>query len=242
MYPHMPTLPSHRHARHTDAPVQCNRCMPGIVARYRSGSRTGGLSGAWAASALMVFSLWLGAIPGAHALNSDRKQPINIKADRVHLDEHKGVSTYSGHVEMTQGSIVLSAGQITVYQTAGRLKRIEAEGKPARFSQLPDNSPHRITADADHMEYLADSSQLILTGQARVTQGGNLFSGHHIEYDTLHSTVSARKDAQGDQGRVHAVIQPARPTPLKEPTKTPMKEPVKPASAPTPAPPAAPAQ
>ncbi len=189
------------HPRHTSARGDCR------VAGQRA--RDCLKAGAWR-GALLALALWLGIAPGASALSSDRDQPINIRADRVRIDEHKGISEYSGHVELTQGSIVLTADQLTVYQSQGKLQRIEARGTPARFKQLPDNSRKAIEAYAEQMEYLAGSERLLLTGQARVTQGGNVFSGHTIAYDTRRSTVSARKDdSESGGGRVHAIIQPA---------------------------------
>ncbi len=173
---------------------------------------------AWA---LLGLALWLGGAPGVHALSSDRSQPINIKADRVRINENKGFSTYSGHVVLTQGSIVLTAARLTVYQPKGTLQRIEATGTPARFKQLPDNSKTPVVASAEHMEYLAGDELLLLTGQARLTQGGDVFSGHRIEYDTRHSIVTARKNAQNGAGRVHAIIQPATTPPGKANSNTP---------------------
>lgn len=173
------------------------------------------------AGALLGLALWLGSAPGVHALSSDRSQPINIKADRVRINENKGFSKYSGHVVLTQGSIVLTAARLTVYQSKGTLQRIKATGAPARFKQLPDNGKTPVVASAEHMEYLAGSALLLLSGRARVTQGGNVFSGHRIEYDTRHSIVTARKNAQNGTGRVHAIIQPATTPPGKADSNTP---------------------
>lgn len=229
---------------------------PGLHPRHAS-ARSDGLgmagqracverkAGIWH-GALLALTLWLGIAPGASALSSDRDQPINIRADRVRIDEHKGISEYSGHVELTQGSIVLTADQLTVYQSQGKLQRIEAHGTPARFKQLPDNSRKAIEAYAEQMEYRAGSERLLLTGQARVTQGGNVFSGHTISYDTRRSTVTARKDdSESGGGRVHAIIQPAGsangPANGTESDKS-GAPPTPPSSGPTTTPPSPPAQ
>jgi len=149
---------------------------------------------------------------GAQALGTDRNQPIDIHADRVNIDEKRGYSEYLGHVEMTQGSLRLEADRVLIYQRGGRLQKVQAHGDPARFSQLPDGRKTRIRAQAQSMEYDADSGQLVLSGQARVVQGANTFAGERIDYNTHNATVRASKGEHG-QGRVHAIIEPATPTP-----------------------------
>lgn len=155
---------------------------------------------------------WLAALcllmpAAALALSSDRDKPINITADRVNLQEKSGYSEYLGDVEMTQGSMVLKADRVLVYQRKGHLQRVRANGNPAHFSQQPDGNEARIHAQAHEIDYNPITGQLTLTGQARVVQGPNTFAGARIYYDSRRATVSASKGGAGE-GRVHAIIQP----------------------------------
>lgn len=172
---------------------------------------------------------WLAAlcllIPvAAQALSTDRDQPINIQADRVNLQEKRGYSEYLGDVEMTQGSMVLKADRVTIYQRDGHLQKVQASGNPAHFSQLPDGGETRIQAQAHEIDYDAITGRLVLTGKARVVQGANTFAGARIDYDTRHATVSASKGGTG-QGRVHATIQPPGESGDKPPGSTPATAP-----------------
>ena len=51
----------------------------------------------------------------AHALSSDKDQPIELAADSVDVDEGKGVSTYKGNVDLRQGSMKLLATVPNMY-------------------------------------------------------------------------------------------------------------------------------
>ena len=141
------------------------------------------------------------------ALRSDRDQPINIKADRVEINEKTEVSHYQGHVYMKQGTLVIKADSVYVYLKNGELNKIIIDGKPATFEQKPEDNKDIVKSRAKHMEYYAKKQLLVLKQDARIVQGANNFSGDFIEYDTLNSTVKANKGEDSDS-RVHAIIHP----------------------------------
>jgi lipopolysaccharide export system protein LptA len=152
-------------------------------------------------------SLLLGVFNAGMALETDRSQPIRIQADNVKLNEKTGISEYRGNVEMIQGSIKLNGDRVVIHHVKGKLAKIVITGSPARFQQRPEKGQELVKARAQHMEYLTKNERLILNGQAEVTQGPNLFSGEHIDFDTRQSTVTARGGGrEGD--RVRAVIHP----------------------------------
>ena len=157
---------------------------------------------------LLSGMLILSMLPQAWALRSDRNQAIDIKANRVEVDQRKEVSQYLGNVRMEQGSLKINADEVVVYMEKGKLMKIVITGKPARFEQQPENQQEVVNSQADYMEYYADQERLLLKHNAEVNQGANHFRGDFIEYDTLTSTVKANKDESG-KTRVHAIIQPA---------------------------------
>jgi len=141
------------------------------------------------------------------ALEIDREKPVHISADKVTIDEKTGVSKYMGNVKISQGSMQLTGEHVTVYQPEGKLDKIIVNGAPAQFKQLSDKNNLEITATALKLLYYTISEKLILTGNAKLVQGQNSFSGHVIEYDTRNSTVTANTDDDKKQ-RVNAVITP----------------------------------
>lgn len=164
-----------------------------------------------AKNASLLFLALLGMLAplAAQALSSDRDQPINIEADSADIDDKQGVSVYQGNVVMTQGSMRLSGDVVTVYSPNRELQKAVAEGAPARFKQRPDNKDEDMRAQAQRMEYYADSGKLILLEGAHVWQEKDEFSGNRIEYDTRRDVVTARKAASGKE-RVQITIQPKK--------------------------------
>lgn len=150
-------------------------------------------------------------VPGVSwALSGDINQPMQIEADRVELDHRQGVSTYWGNVQVTQGSMRLTASKITVHNNGRYVARVVAVGKPARFKQRPDNQQQDVKAIADRIEYYGKKEQIVLIGAARVWQADNVFQSERIEYDMKRNSVNAGsgKSEITDKQRVRITIQP----------------------------------
>ena len=158
---------------------------------------------------LIVLAMLLMANPASWALRSDRNQPINIKADRVEINEKTEISHYQGNVYLKQGTLIINADSVMVYLKEGKLIKIIIDGTPATFEQKPEDNKDVVQSSAKHMEYYATRQLLILKQDARIIQGANNFSGDFIEYDTMNSTVKANKGEDSDS-RVHATIQPKK--------------------------------
>jgi len=142
----------------------------------------------------------------AAALSSDRNQPMNIEADRANIDDKRGISVYQGNVKITQGSLLLTADELTVTTRNGDIINAVATGQPATYRQQPDNKPQAIDAEALRIEYLADQQKVILLQKAKVQQGGDTFLSDRIHYDIAQDKVNAGDGSSGD--RVRITIQP----------------------------------
>lgn len=153
------------------------------------------------------------------ALRSDRDRAIDIRADRVVVNEKQQTSRYSGNVYIEQGTMKINADEVIVYLKLGELDKIVITGNPAHFEQQPDNSKVIVKSIAEQMEYYAKKETLVLRNNAEVIQGANRFRGDFIEYDTYNSVVKANK-TDDSQSRVHAIIQPKQDT-SQQPPSTP---------------------
>lgn len=145
----------------------------------------------------------------AWALATDTEQPIYIEADTLDVDDSKGVTTYRGNVQYTQGSILLTSDILIAHTVKGELKKVQAEGNPVRFKQQPENKDQEMRGEAKNMEYFADTELLVLLGFAHLWQGTDEFLGNRIEYDTKREYVKASK-AESGSGRVQVIIQPRK--------------------------------
>ncbi|WP_275097387.1 lipopolysaccharide transport periplasmic protein LptA [Sedimenticola hydrogenitrophicus] len=154
----------------------------------------------WLAIALLLI------LPGvAAALQSDKDQPIYIEADAVDIDDRSGISTYKGNVELTQGSILITADQVTVTQRPDKNDQIEAIGNPATFRQETEGDKGTIKGRARKAEYSANSEIINMTGDAVLTQGQDTFKSDRIIYDRARAVVKAGASAQGKE-RVRVTI------------------------------------
>jgi lipopolysaccharide export system protein LptA len=144
----------------------------------------------------------------ALALPDDQNQPIEIAADGVEIDDGRHLSVYSGNVEVQQGSMRLWADQVTIHHKhSGRPNRIVAVGAPARYRQLTEED-QEVQAQAKRLEYDANSEEVLLIGEALLTQGKDTFRSDRILYDRSKAMVKAGASAKGKQ-RVRISIDPS---------------------------------
>ncbi len=141
------------------------------------------------------------------ALQSDRSRPIQLEADSADINEKTGISVYTGHVDITQGSMHIRAHKLMVEQRKGKGTRLIATGKPVYFRQRPDPGKPEVEGHALRAEYNSGSELLILTGNAVLKQGKDSFSNDRIVYDRVKGRVKAGKSAKG-KSRVKITIDP----------------------------------
>lgn len=143
----------------------------------------------------------------ANALPSDRTQPIHIKSDQAHSDQNRGLTTYSGSVQMDQGSLQILADKVIISSLDNQVAKIIAIGKPAQYQQQPSPESEMVTATGERIVYLVKQETLTLIDNASLNQNGTVMTGKHIDYDIKKSVVKASKDTQNsDSERIHIVI------------------------------------
>ena len=151
------------------------------------------------------------------ALDKGSEQPINLEADSADIDDLKGISIYSGNVILTQGSMVIKSGKLTIHHDKNRnLEKAVANGSDkvlATFKQRPQGKNADFRARAKTMIYYLKKNKIHLLKKAFVQQDGDTFSGDRIIYDTKKETVTASsKKVKGKKkkntNRVRVTIQP----------------------------------
>ncbi|MDK2778538.1 MAG: lipopolysaccharide transport periplasmic protein LptA [Pseudomonadota bacterium] len=157
----------------------------------------------------LLFSAALQALP------DDWQQEVVVLSDKAEMDRRSGIVIYNGNVILTQGSMKIEADRLTVFRAGNTLEKAIAEGQPARYQQQVTAGKPLTRAEGSRIDYLAGKREVTVTGNARLEQDGNLFSGETILYDMTRETVSARggKPSSGEQSgsqpeRIRMVIQP----------------------------------
>lgn len=145
--------------------------------------------------------------PVAMALESDSEQPIYIDSDSATYDEAKGISTYTGQVVSTQGSMKVTSDELVVYSKEGEISQLIWTGNPVHLKQTPEEGKEDITGESLRAEYYPDQSLLVLIKKATVWQGDMTYSSELIKYDIKNSMVRAGEKSS-DSKRVHVKMQP----------------------------------
>ncbi len=161
-----------------------------------------------------------------HGLPEDRDKPIQLEAERGQLDQKTGTSIYEGNVIITQGTLRLHADTATIYTKDGNFQRIETVGKPAtwRYKMAPDKE--EVNGSGLHIDYDATKNLLTMSGNAKITQGSDVFTGDYMEYETQTEVVRAK----GENGNhIQITIQPK--SSILEKTTSPSRQPKAPTTA-----------
>lgn len=140
------------------------------------------------------------------ALEADRKQSLQINADRVFFDHRTATNTYEGHVKLVQGTTELTANTILVsFDAQDQIEKIVAKGTPACYRTLFALEKPEVVATGSAMEYYPQKNILRLEGCAKITEGENSFEGSQIEYNTQEKIVTS---AISNQGQIHITLRP----------------------------------
>lgn len=192
-------------------------------------SRRASASRRWIAGLLAACALAI--LPAlVVAKQSDRQQPMNFAAK--HTDAYNApntVTTLSGNVKITQGTLLLTGDLAKIYLDANSaISRVVVTGKRAHIQQLDDNG-NLMTGNSAQLDYDNILEIAVLTGQASVKQQGRgEFHGDKLTYNTQTSQITG--DSGGD-GLVHGVFLP-KPKPAG--VSTPVSMPAAASSSPAP--------
>jgi lipopolysaccharide export system protein LptA len=134
------------------------------------------------------------------ALPEDAKQPIEIEAQSVIVDESTGFNEFSGNAEVRQGSLLLLAELIQVQTNNEEVVRMVATGsleKPAQYTQSQENQERFVEATATLITYDVAGGMIFLVGNARLVQGFDSFSGETLDYDIDNDKVIVKSSEDG---------------------------------------------
>ena len=133
------------------------------------------------------------------ALDTDKLKTAKFISDAFQNNNKTGISIFTGHVKMTQGSTQLLANKVIVHSNKNnKISRVIATGKRAEYNTLPKQGDKILVAKANTIDYYPQLGKVILIGDANVTQGNNSFSGPHIVYNVTQQVVisDARKGSR----------------------------------------------
>jgi len=149
---------------------------------------------------IIVTTLFITSL--AFALPEDAKQPIEIEAKSVTVDETTGFNEFSGNAEVKQGSLLLFAELIQVQTNSDGVETMIAKGtleKPAKYIQSQENQARFIEATATLITYNVNEGMIFLVGNAHLVQGFDSFSGDSLNYDINNDKVVVKGSEDGTE-------------------------------------------
>lgn len=175
---------------------------------------------------LLIFLLL--CTPFSYAEHADSGQPINIEADQVLIDNAKQISTFTGKVQMTQGTMVIRGDKIVVVQDKDGFKHGTAYGHTASFRQKREGLDEYVEGFGQRIEYDMRSDRVDFYVQARVKRAQDDVRGEHIIYNAKTEVFQAdggdKSSATATSGRVSAVLHPKPKSPQESGAKKPVPE------------------
>ncbi len=144
------------------------------------------------------------------AEQADRKQPVQLEADQVVIDDVKQVSTFSGNVRLSQGSMLMTAEKIIVHQDQRGFKQGALYGEPASFRQKREGLDEYVEGYAQHIEYDAREQVIVFSGNAMLKRNLDEVKGDFIRYNARSEVfeVGVKAGSTAGGGRVRAVLYP----------------------------------
>jgi len=144
---------------------------------------------------------------------ADRDKPIDLEADSVKVDDAKQISTYTGNVILTQGTLIIRADKLIVREDSAGFQHSTSLGNPTTFKQKREGKNEYMEGSGQRIEYDGRMDKVQLYTKAWVKRGEDIVHGDYISYDAnseYAEVIGGTKSVDGvtTNGRVHAIIQP----------------------------------
>lgn len=158
-----------------------------------------------------------------HAEKSDQRSPVLIESNKMEYDENKQISTFTGNVTITQGSLYLQADKVVITKDSAGYQFAQLFGninRPALFKQKRDGgSDLWVEGQAERIEYNNKQDLVQLFSKALLKRLDNTkiidqIEGDFISYNQRTEFISVHNNQnknRSDTNRVKVVIQPITP-------------------------------
>jgi lipopolysaccharide export system protein LptA len=170
------------------------------------------------------------------AERADRDKPMHLEADLMVVDDARKVSTFTGKVQMVQGTMLIRGDKVEVVEGADGLKVATIYGNTASFRQKREGLDEYVDGYGERIVYNERTEIVDFYVRARVVREGDDVRGEHITYNQkteIFRVNSGSAGADGTPKRVRAVLQP-KPRAESATSAPPDALPIKPSSTLTP--------
>jgi lipopolysaccharide export system protein LptA len=173
-------------------------------------------------SLTVCLGLSLALIVGsARAEKADRDKPLDIQADRLVRDDIKQISTFTGSVILTKGTIILKGDKLVVTQDPEAYQYGVMTGKQASFRQKRDGLDQFVEGFGQEISYDGKTEIVRFIDKAYVrrlekSKVMDEIQGKVVVYDARNENYTVESGGAGatatnPDGRVRVTIQPKNP-------------------------------
>jgi lipopolysaccharide export system protein LptA len=161
---------------------------------------------------LLLGIVLLLCIPACFAERADRNEPIHLEADQVLMDDAQQVSTFTGNVRLSQGTLLIRGDKIVVMQDKDGFKQATAYGNTAEFRQKREGLDEYVEGYGKSIEYDTRTETVNFHEKARLKRDRDEVSGDHITYSAKTEIFQVNGNNENSVNkspqRVRAVLQP----------------------------------
>lgn len=128
-------------------------------------------------SIIIVSSMPTGSILAADAALTDEKDVIQtvITSDQLEFDYKRSISIFTGNVVVDDPSLKLTSDRLVVmFDATNQVRSLTASGNVHLISEDREGR-------CDRLVYLTLSGEIVMTGNAMITRGGDSVSGDLIK-------------------------------------------------------------
>lgn len=150
-------------------------------------------------------------IPPCFAERADRDKPIHLEADQVRIDDAQQVSTFTGNVKLSQGTLLIRGDKIVVTQDQDGFKHGTAYGNTASFRQKREGLDEYVEGYGERIEYDTRAETVDFYVRARLKRELDEVLGEHIIYNAKTEIFQVNGGTSTESTppkRVRAVLQP----------------------------------
>lgn len=152
-------------------------------------------------------------VPLCWAEQNDHKQPMQVEADQVVINNVERTSIFTGKVQATQGTLELRGDKIIISEDKKGNKIGLVYGSTASFRQKREGINEYVEGYGERIEYDTQKQTIDIYGQARLKREQDFIRGEHIIYNAQTEIFQVDTGAvvQGvAPQRVRAVLQPSK--------------------------------
>lgn len=139
---------------------------------------------------LLFFSVLLAPLY-TQAATGDRQKPVNLRADRIEIDQKKAISLYRGNVLLTQGTLRMTAARAETRNRGNKVETVSAEGKPVTFRFRPEGGSEYFQGQASRVHYRVAEQIVDFGGNVHLQRGRDAFRAAQARYDITSRQVTA---------------------------------------------------